>query len=280
MNKKEALRKKQNLIHNLKEMGSLLVAFSGGVDSSFLLSVAHEALGQRVFAATAVSAIHAEREKEEALRFTAERGIAHALIRSEEMSLSDFVSNPADRCYHCKRAVLQALFYTAKQKGMNYLAHGANVDDGKDYRPGFRAAKEMGAVAPLLDVHLRKEEIRFLSKEIGLSTWNKPARACLASRIPYGDTITEKKLKMVEKAENFLQDKGFSQFRVRHHGPVARIELERSEIDRITDPLLRKTLVESFRQIGFVHIAIDLEGYVMGSMNRVLLNTSGKGQGK
>jgi len=280
MNKNEALRKKENLIHNLKEMGSILVAFSGGVDSSFLLSVAHEVLGQGVFAATAVSAIHSEREKEEALRFTRERGIAHALIHSEEMSLPDFVSNSADRCYHCKRSVLQTLFHTARQKGMNYVVHGANVDDDKDYRPGFRAAKEIGAVAPLLDVQLGKEEIRFLSEEMGLSTWNKPARACLASRIPYGDTITEKKLKMVERAEDLLQDNGFSQFRVRHHGTVARIEVEGSEINRITDPLLRKTLVESFRRLGFVHIAIDLEGYVMGSMNRALLNTSDKGQGK
>jgi uncharacterized protein len=277
MDKDAAKFKKEKLVHHLKELNSLLVAFSGGVDSTFLLAMAHEALGQNLLAVTADSVVHAVRETESACDFARKKGIRHILIQLDELSIPDFVSNTFERCYHCKRNLFKLLFETAGEKGINHVAHGANVDDLKDFRPGFRAAGEMGVMAPLVDVQLGKEEIRLLSKEMGLGTWDKPAMACLATRIPYGDSITEKKLNMVEEAETFLANNGFRQFRVRHHGSVARIEVEPSEIEKLTAPNLRQRLVDKFRQIGFLHVAFDLEGYVSGSMNRAIRDVRKEG---
>lgn len=270
MDKDSAKFKKEKLVHHLKGLNSLLVAFSGGVDSTFLLAMAHEALGQNLLAVTADSVIHAVRETESARDFAREKGIRHIVVRPDELSIPDFVSNTSERCYHCKRDLFKLLFEIAGKEGIKHVAHGANVDDLKDFRPGFRAAGKMGVMAPLVDVQLGKEEIRLLSKEMGLGTWDKPAMACLASRIPYGDLITEKKLNMVGEAETFLANNGFSQFRVRHHGSVARIEVEPSEIEKLTATNLRQRLVDKFRQIGFLHVAFDLEGYVSGSMNRAI----------
>ena len=262
--------KKENLTRDLKGLDSLLVAFSGGVDSTFLLAVAHQVLGERVMAATASSISYPSREREEAVKFTRDRGIQHIVFRSDETSLPQFLSNSPDRCYHCKKCLSQELIKIAKEKDIKHIAHAANVDDLGDYRPGLKAAEETGIIAPLMDARLTKEEIRFLSKEMGLSTWNKPAMACLASRIPYGNPITKEKLKMVEKAEAFLANNGFRQFRVRHHGPVARIEVDTSDIEKIMETGLRERIVEEFRQIGFLHIAVDMEGYITGSLNRAL----------
>jgi len=270
MDKETITRKKEDLIRQVRDAGSLLVAFSGGVDSSLLLTLAHEALGKRAVAATADSEIFPAREKDMAVEFTGERGIEHIVFRSEETGIPAFVSNGPDRCYHCKKSLFKQLIKIAEERGIKHVAHAANADDIKDYRPGLRAAKEVGIVAPLVDAGLRKQDIRFLSKEMGLSTWDKPAMACLATRIPYGSPVTHEKLKMIEDAEVFLFDSGVSQCRVRHHGSVARIEVDSSSIKMIMDDDLRKAIVRKFREIGFLHIAVDLEGYVSGSMNRTL----------
>ena len=270
MNAETLKSKKKKLLHQLKGLNSLLVAFSGGVDSTFLLVMAHETLGENLLAVTADSVIHPVKETEKACEFARKEDIRHILLPIDALSIPGFVSNTPERCYHCKQNLFKLLFETAEEKGIDHVAHGANVDDLKDFRPGFRAAEEMGVIAPLVDVQLGKEEIRLLSKEMGLHTWDKPAMACLASRIPYGDLITEKKLNMVAKAETFLANNGFSQFRVRHHGSVARIEVEPSEIQGLITNHLRQRLVDKFRQIGFLHVAFDLEGYVSGGMNRAI----------
>jgi uncharacterized protein len=276
MDERTARLKKENLIRYLKRLDSLLVAFSGGVDSTFLLALAHETLGDKVLAVTESSSTYPTMERREAIRFAEQRGIAHVVFQSDETSIPDFVSNAPDRCYHCKKALSQALVKIAGERGIDHVAYATNVDDLADYRPGLKAADEMGIIAPLVESELNKEEIRFLSREMGLPTWDKPAMACLASRIPYGEAITDKKLKMVEEAEAYLAKTGFKQYRVRHHGSVARIEVESAEIHKINEPVLRKNIAEKFKEIGFLHVAVDLEGYTTGSMNRALKNGPSK----
>ena len=270
MDENHARRKKENLILHLKELDSLLLAFSGGVDSSFLLAVGHEICGQKVVAATASSITFPKREHMEALKFTQERGIQHIVFQSDEYSLPAFITNGPDRCYHCKKALSQHLIKIAAEQGIRHVVHAANLDDLQDYRPGLKAADEMGIISPLVDAQLTKKEIRFLSKEMGLEVWDKPSMACLASRIPYESPITEQKLKMVDEAEEFLVKQGFKQFRVRHHADVARIEVEPDEIVRFTETKLRNRISKEFKKIGFLYIAIDLEGYVSGNLNRAL----------
>jgi uncharacterized protein len=268
MDKDIAQSKKENLIAQIKSLESLLVAFSGGVDSTFLLAVAHQTLKERAIAATASSEIHLNLELKEASDFTRKRDIKHVVFPSDEMSLPVFVSNGPDRCYHCKRNLFDSVFAIAKENDITHVAHGANLDDLNDYRPGFRAAKETGVIAPLIDAGLNKEEIRFLSREMGLSTWNKPAMPCLATRIPYESLITSEKLKMIEQAETFLLKQGFTEIRVRHHGSIAKIEVNAGRLKDILNERIRKSILEKFREIGFEHIALDLEGYVSGKMNR------------
>jgi len=270
MDKHSLAIKKENLYHRIKGLGSLLIAFSGGVDSTFLLAVSHQILGKEVIAATAVSNIHPIREQKEAIKFTREQGIQHILFQSDETKFPDFVSNGPNRCYHCKRRLFKKLFNIAKERSIKHVAHAANVDDLKDYRPGARAAEEMGIIAPLVDASLTKDDIRSLSRDMGLSTWNKPEMACLASRIPYGEPITDKKLKMIEKAEDFLLGKGFKQVRVRYHGSVARIEVKDSEMKIITSEEIRKATIKKFKSLGFLYVTVDLEGYIPGNLNRVL----------
>ena len=270
LDKDIARSKKDDLIHYIENLGSLIVAYSGGVDSTFLLAVAHQVLGENVLAATATSATYPSQEKEEAVQFATKQGINHVVFESDETCLPAFSENSPDRCYHCKKLLSQELLQIAKERGISNIALAANIDDLGDYRPGITAAEEMGMIEPLMEVKLTKEEIRFLSKEMALPTWDKPPMACLASRIPYGEPVTDEKLKMVEEAESFLARNGFWQFRVRHHGDVARIEVDISDLRKMMDKTLREKIVERFKEIGFLHIALDLEGYVTGSMNRVL----------
>jgi uncharacterized protein len=260
--------KKKILAEKLKELGSVLIAFSGGVDSTFLLAVAHQVLGKNAMACTATSVIYPSRELNEAIAFTKKEGIAHEVIPFDAMKLSCFSENNPDRCYHCKKHVFQKLKNLAEAKGLNHLAHAVNLDDLMDYRPGLRAAEEMGVIAPLVDAQLAKKEIRLLSKEMGLSTWDKPPMACLASRIPFGQAITAEKLRMIGGAEEFLADLGFLQYRVRCHGVVARIEVEPEDLLRIMEKPIRDRIISKLREIGFMHIALDLEGYISGSLNR------------
>jgi uncharacterized protein len=276
MNEDIAKSKREALVRLLKDLDSLLVAFSGGVDSTFLLSLAHKTMGKKVVAVTSSSVIHSIREIDSAREFARKKGIRHIIVQPNELNLTDFTSNTSERCYHCKRNLFNLLFEISRDMGIKHVAHGANMDDLKDYRPGFRAAKEMGVIAPLVDVQLDKEEIRFLSQDMGLVTWDKPSMACLASRVPYGIPITEAKLKMIEDAETFLSDRGFSNVRVRHHGAVARIEMDREGHKKIIDKDITHAIVGEFRRIGFDHVALDLEGYTSGSLNRALGNMKKK----
>ena len=280
MNEEVAKSKREALVSLLKDLDSLLVAFSGGVDSTFLLTLAHKIMGKKVVAVTSSSVIHSIREIDSAREFARKKGIHHIIVHPNELNLTDFTLNTSERCYHCKRNLFNILFEISRDMGIKHVAHGANMDDVNDYRPGFRAAGEMGVMAPLMDVKLCKEEIRFLSREMDLDTWDKPAMACLASRIPYGSPITETKLKMVEDAETFLIDHGFRNVRVRHHGAVARIEMDRTGHKDIIDKRLTHAIVTKFRGIGFEHVALDLEGYTSGSLNRALGNMKKKRSGE
>lgn len=263
-----ALKKKQALLDNLSALGSLIVAFSGGVDSTFLLAAAHEALGRKVIAVTAHSIIYPMSEIEEAVAFTRSRGIEHVLLASEASHLPEFVANPPERCYFCKKYLFERLREIAEERGIRSIAHAANMDDFDDFRPGWKAAVEMGGIAPLVDARLTKAEIRTLSKEMGLATWNKPSMACLASRVPYGEPITEAKLHRIGEAEKAIASHGFTQYRVRHHGSVARIELQASDMNRIMEPEIRSRIVSKLKELGFLYVTLDLEGYATGSLNR------------
>jgi len=268
LDKGDIRSKKERLTHRLGKLGGLVVAFSGGVDSALLLVAAHQALGENALAAMAVSLVHPRREQNEAARFAMERGIKLVQLQTHEMAIPEFVANGIDRCYHCKTALSAKLLELARTRGLSHVAHGANVDDLKDYRPGFKAAQEAGIIAPLIDAQLGKAEIRFLAREMALPQWNKPAMACLATRFPYGRPITEQGLRMVESAEEFLLSEGFSAPRVRHDGTVARIEVDPLELSRLLSDKSRLAVVERLRRIGFEHVVMDLEGYVSGKMNR------------
>ena len=264
----EILNKKEKLISIIEKCDNLIVAFSGGVDSTFLLKFAHEILKGNVVAATARSSLHPERETEFTIKFAKNLGIKHVVIKSREMSRPDFVANTKERCYICKKMLAQDLLKLASEMGVSNIAHGANMDDLDDYRPGFKAAVEMGIIAPLVDAYLTKKDIRFLSKEMNLVTWDKQSMACLASRIPYGTSITDEALNKIDRAEQFVLSLGFISCRVRYHNEVARIEVSPEDFKRLFDDKTRMAIISKFKDIGFLYISIDLEGYIQGSMNR------------
>ncbi len=270
MDKALANLKKEELLTRLTNMDSLLIAFSGGVDSTFLLSMAHQALPGKILAATATSSIHPPWEIIHAKKFARKNGISHISFTSEEMNYPNFVANGPDRCYHCKKELFRSLYQIAAKNNLAYIAHGTNLDDLNDYRPGFKAAAEFKVIAPLLDSRMTKAEIRFLSKEMGLDNWNKPAQPCFATRIPYGDSITLDKLRMIRDAELFILQKGVKEVRVRHHNDVARIEVRPSELNIIMKDNLRNEIILRFRELGFKYISLDLEGYYSGKMNSSL----------
>lgn len=262
--------KKEKLYSYLKSLGSLAVAFSGGVDSSFLLKCAHDVLSDNVIAVTARSSTFPKRELNEAIEFAKEYGIRQIIIDSDELEIEGFHENPADRCYYCKGELFAKIKKVAEDNNIRYIAEGSNMDDLGDYRPGLKAASECGAVSPLRAAGLTKDDIRALSKEMGLKTWNKPSFACLASRIPYGQTITREKLILIDKAEQFLIDLGFRQVRVRHHGEIARIELLPEDMIKVFQNGLREKIHDYFKTLGFTYITLDLNGYKTGSMNAAL----------
>lgn len=255
---------------NLKDMQSAIVAFSGGIDSAFLLKVAYDVLGSNVLAVTAQSETYAKSEYDQALKLIREIGAAHQVIKTSELAIPEYKSNPVDRCYYCKRELFSELQRIAKDKGFHCVLDGSNADDLSDHRPGLIAVGELGVQSPLMEAGLGKQEIRRLSKKMGLSSWNKPAVACLGSRFPYGSEITQKKLTMLEEAENFLHEMGFDQLRVRHHETIARIEVPVDRISELCHADVRNKIDTKLRQIGFKYVTVDLTGYRSGSMNESL----------
>ena len=254
----------------LGEFPSLIVAYSGGVDSAYLAVAATQVLGRRALCITADSPSYPDRHRRLAIRIADTFGLNHTIIRTDEMSRAEYRSNPANRCYYCKHELYTHLTLMARERGIAVLADGSNADDRADYRPGRQAAREFGVVSPLDAADLSKDDIRELSRQAGLPTWDEPASACLSSRIPYFTEVTEEKLRLIERAESVLRDLGFRVCRVRHHDSSARIELGVDELPRAFDPVMAATIDRELRALGYDQVTVDPRGYRLGSLNDAL----------
>jgi uncharacterized protein len=265
-----AAEKLARLRETIAGYGSAVVCFSGGVDSTFLLRVAHDVLGEGCVALTAVSVTMAASERAGAVELGRSLGVRHEVIESNEMERPGFAANPVDRCYHCKAELLEIAQPAAERLGLGAVLLGTNMDDLGDHRPGLKAADERGARHPLVEAGLTKAEIRELSRELGLATWDKPQLACLSSRFPYGTEITPERLRQVDEFEEGLRGLGFRQLRVRYHGEVARLELDLEGMGKVMEPGVREAVVTLGRRSGFTFVALDLAGFASGSMNRLI----------
>jgi uncharacterized protein len=263
-------RKSDQLEEGLRKAGRVLVAYSGGVDSSYLAFAAHHALGDGALAVTALSPSYPESHREMAERVASDFAIPHRTVDTSEMANPDYRANRPDRCYHCKTELFDVLGSLREELGFDAVAYGVNTDDTGDFRPGHRAADEHGVLSPFLDVALSKAEIRALSRVAGLPTAELPASACLSSRLPYGTEVTPERLRQVELGEAALRDLGFRQVRLRHHGDVARVEVEPSEMPRALDPAMARRISDAVRPLGFRWVSLDLDGYRTGSLNEAL----------
>ncbi|MGQ9630654.1 MAG: ATP-dependent sacrificial sulfur transferase LarE [bacterium] len=267
---REVDEKLERLRSILKGMERVVIAYSGGVDSTFLTKVATELLGDNAIAVTATSATYPEWEFREAKDIAAQFGFNHRIINSEELEIEGFSDNPPNRCYYCKGELFGKLLEIAREEGAKYVLDGTNADDLGDFRPGRQAAEELGVRSPLMEAEMSKDDIRLLSKEMGLPTWNKPSFACLSSRFPYGEKISWEKLQKVAKAEEYLRELGIGQLRVRHHDSIARIEVLPSDFPRLCRDEVRGQILRKFKELGYAYVTLDLAGYRTGSMNEVL----------
>ena len=270
MDQAAATRKQHRLFDSMRSLDSLLVALSGGADSAYLAWAAHSVLGARALAVTALSASFSRYDRDQTVKFVQASGIRHEFIETHEFQNPLYLENNADRCYHCKDELFARMEALASARNFRAIAYGINADDSRDFRPGHRAAHEHRVLAPLLDASLAKDEIRWLSHRAGLSTWDRPASACLSSRIPYGTAVTPDLMEKIDRAESVLRELGFRQFRVRAHGDLGRIELALDELSRGLEPAVAERISAGVKQAGFATVTIDPEGYRQGSLNSLL----------
>lgn len=263
--------KEQRLKSIVREMGSALLAYSGGVDSTYLLKICKDILGDHVLAVVATSETYPAQEIRDAQAMAEKIGAPYEIIATEELAREEFTKNPPNRCYYCKTELFSKLQEMAKERGLNWVLDGSNYEDLGDYRPGREAAKELGVRSPLVEAELTKGEIRELSRRLSLATWNKPSFACLSSRFPYGQQITPDKLAQIDAAEQYLRSLGFTQVRVRHHEAIARIEVPRDSFPLLLAGDTAESIARKLKEIGFTYVTVDLQGYRTGSMNEALV---------